>query len=435
MPIPGILLVLLSLLAAAPPAPPTHSGTLAPPPIFDWFDEENFDELREVSPKTLLRTLRKGRKFGRFEPGPQRRTFEDGNGRETRLHLYLPKKPSGVLFLLHGLNGDGSQLIPHYQQWAESKGLIIAAPTAKKLGKEKNEDWSSTAESFRHWWSYRPDGFVLSALSQLKREFPIDENRVYLSGYSMGGFGTWNLGLRFPDRFAAGAPIAGGISQHEYEIERDDARRALVQNALHLPFYFVHGEADRTVSVEHDRKTRDQLKELGYPHKYVEVPRAGHILDVRAQSPLMKGIQKWLERKQRNAHPNIIRFHSLGEYMNQAYWLRIDEFEGEGPGEVTAKIGKKNAITLETRGVRKLTVFVDDTLIKLTRPITIEWNGAEVFDDKVKSTSEAIIASWRAREDRHLLYPAMISLELPATEEESSDGSEKGEDSTKGSDR
>ena len=413
----------VAIVAPAVGAPP--SSTMAPPPVFEWFDSENFEELKEVKPSTLLKSLRKGRRFAKFETGTQKRPFADGTGRETQLHLYVPKKPTGIVFLLHGLGGGGGQLMPHYEQWAERSGLILAAPSARKLGKVKNEDWSSTAESLQHWWSYRPDGFVLSALSVLKREFPINEDRVYLSGYSMGGFGTWNLGLRYPDRFAAAAPIAGGISQHEYQIERDDKLRALVANASQLPFYIVHGEADQTVSVDHDRKTRAQLQKLGYEHEYREISGAGHILDVRAGSPLMKGIQAWLGDRTRKSHPTTVRFHSLGEYMNQAYWIRIDEYDGGGPGDVTAKIRKNNQITIETKGVKKLTVFIDDTRIKLLRPVVITWNGTEVHKKKVKSSSEAIIESWRAREDRQLLYPAMVTIEIPAEEDTEKKGADE----------
>ena len=79
----------------------------------------------------------------------------------------------------------------------------------------------------------------------------------------------------------------------------------------------------------------------------------------------MNGIQKWLQGQQRNPHPRNVRLHSLGEYMNQSYWLRIDERADDGPAEVTAQVDKKNRFQVETRGVKRLTIFLDDELVRL----------------------------------------------------------------------
>jgi len=407
-------------LAPVIPEVVATSGPLTPvaapakPTAYELIDAGKFDELAERKPKTLLKELRKGRKFAKFLTGQSKRDLDDGFGRETDLYLYVPRKPTGVLILLHGLQGNGGQLIEFYQKLAERAGLIIAAPTAQKLGKIKNEDWAETSEQLMHWWSYRPEGFALAALSTLKKEFPINENRVYISGYSMGGFGSWNLGLRFPDRFAAAAPVAGGISMREYQIERDDQIRKLLPNAVQLPFYFIHGDSDNTVSPRFDRMTRDELRKLRVPHKYVEVPRGSHFLDMRPEGTIMKGLSSWMLKKARNPHPRGIRFYSFGEYMNQCYWIRIDEFEGDGPATVTATIGKRNKISIESEGASKITVFLDEKLIKLRSKVEIEVNDTVAFKGRVKEDSQVVVESWRTREDRELLYSAKVEIDIAA---------------------
>lgn len=383
--------------------------------VFAALDAGETKKLGKLSAKKLLKTLRKGRKAAKVQPGVRRTKIVDGFGRKTQLQLTIPKKPTGVIFLLHGLGGSGNQLVPSFRKFAAKNGLIIAAPDAQKEpnGKE-NEDSNDTTKGFPHWWSYRPEAFVLRSLRDLKREFVVNEDRIYLSGYSMGGFATWNLGLRYPDRFAAIVPMAGGISQHEYVLDEHDAIRKLLLNALHLPTYFLHGDADRTVPVRFDRATRDGLKRLGYDHTFVEVAGAGHMLDIRSGKPLLRGVTDWLSKKERNAHPKRVHFHSLGSYMPQSYWIRIDGFEGKGPAEVDASIKGKNKIEVTTTGVKALTVFLDDELVNLRKSITVTVNGDMLHKGKVKTTRTSIIESWTAREDRQLIYPAQVRLDLTA---------------------
>lgn len=380
--------------------------------VFALLDSGDTAKVEKVSTRKLLRTLRKGRKYSKVKSGLRKTELADGHGRKTQLQLTVPKKPTGVIFLLHGLGGSPSQLVPSFQAFAATKGLIIAAPAAQKEPANKqNEDSNENTRAFPHWWSYHSEGFVLRALRDLKREFAIDENRVFLSGYSMGGFATWNLGLRYCDRFAAIVPMAGGISQHEYRVDRHDEIRKLLTNALHLPTYFLHGDADKTVPVRFDRASRDQLKRLGYEHEYVEVDGGGHVLDIRHGRTLLKGITSWLAKKRRNPHPKEVRFHCLGSYMSQCYWVRIDKLSSAGPGEVNAKI-TKNVIDVTTTGVAGLTLFIDDEVINLKKAVTIRVNGQERHSKKVKSSTRAMIESWQAREDRHLVYPASVSLEV-----------------------
>lgn len=382
--------------------------------VFERLDGGDIEPLLEMSPKKLRKLLERGRRHGKTKPFEKKRSLEDRFGRKTDLYLIVPAKPTGVLFVLHGLNGNGSQLKDMYRRFAAKHRLVIAAPTAQKEpAGAKNEDSSARTDQFRHWWSYHDGNFVFSALSELKKEFPIDPNRVYLSGYSMGGFGTWNIGLRYPDRFAALVPMAGGISRAEYvQSEEDTKLRRLLLNAAHIPVYFLHGDNDSTVPVRLDRRTRDQLVKYGYEHKYVEVSGGSHLLDVRPGSKLLKGVLGWLAPRKRTSHPRTVKFYSLGKSMNQAYWVRIDEFDGE-TAEVTASVPKKNVIKVDAKGVAKLTLFIDSKLHKLGKKVRVDVNGKELFHEKVTATSESLVESWLAREDRELLYSAKVTIELP----------------------
>ncbi len=366
--------------------------------------------LRGQDTSAILKTIRRGRTPHDGKKGEYREEITDAFGRRTDLVVIVPNRtaPLGVMVVLHGLGGDADQLKYAWKNFAESQGLIVSAPSAQAEPEgAKNEDapMGSWAKSLPHWWSYREGNFVFTALSLLKKRYAIDENRVFLSGYSMGGFGTWNLGLRYPDRFAAIVPFAGGVSRREYLQKSDDLLRPLVGNASALPIYFVHGDKDMTVPVGFARRTRDQLKEFGSDFEYREVPKGGHILNVREGSEIMKAIQSWLKPKRRNSHPARLRHYFVGDYCPQAYWLRV----AGTPATVEAKI-QGQTIDLSVKGATDITIYVDETLLDLSKTLKVTTGGKTVFHGKVEPSVETIVETWRAREDRELVYRAKIVI-------------------------
>ncbi len=105
---------------------------------------------------------------------------------------------------------------------------------------------------------------VVGILDAAVAEFPIDTNRMYLTGLSMGGFGSWALASRQPDRFAALVPICGG------------GDRAWAEKLRDLPIWVAHGGADRIVPPEKSREMIDALKAAGGKPQYTEMDGVGH---------------------------------------------------------------------------------------------------------------------------------------------------------------
>jgi len=396
------------------------------PEIVDvWkpLDEGSVEKLKAAvkdDPAKLIELMKKGRPLKDAPPGETKERLKDALGVETDLWVIVPSrydkaKPAGLFLVLHGLGGTGEQLKDLWRAYAAANNFIVAAPTAQKEPEAaKNEDsygGQIGGKDIPHWWSYREGSFPLAALAALKRRFAIDENRVVLTGYSMGGFGTWNIGLRFPDRFCALIPYAGGVSRTEYIGLRVDERlRKLHLNQFNLPAYFVHGDADRLVPVEFSRESRNQLKKLGYEFEYKEVAKGGHILNVRDGGEVMTGIQKWLKDKVRKPHPKEVKHFAVGEYCPQSYWVRIAEFKDK-TAEVRAAV-KAQTIDFTATGVKKLTFYLDDTLVDLAKPVKVTSGGATVFEGEVTPSVEAVFDSWRAREDRELLYRARVTVEI-----------------------
>jgi predicted esterase len=387
--------------------------------IWKALDEGNAQKLGEAAggdTKAALEALKKGR-IKEPAPGETKDKVSDISG-ETDLWIVAPpkydrSKPAGVLLLLHGMGGTGTQLKDAWTAYAAANNLFIAAPSAQKLPADKaNEDGAGgNFGKENHWWSYREGGAPLATLSLLKKRFGIDEDRVILVGYSIGGFGAWNIGLRYPDRFAAIVSCAGGFSRAEIQsLKVDDRMRKLHLNSFNLPIYFVHGDADKTVPVDLARESRNQLKKLGYEHEYKEIPKAAHNLNLKEGGEIMNGIQKWLKDRVRKPHPKEVKHHAIGDYCAQSYWVKITGFKDPAP-EVKASVTGQT-IDFTATGAKQITFYIDETLLDLEKPIKVKSGGAILFDGEAKPTFDVILETWKGREDRELLYCAKIVVDI-----------------------
>ncbi len=111
------------------------------------------------------------------------------------------------------------------------------------------------------WWSSE----VLAALlDEVEKKHRVDERRICVTGLSMGGFGTWQLAIDYPHRFAAIAPICGG------------GNTLLVPRIAHLPIWTFHGAKDRVVPIEYSRAMVRSLRQHGAKPKFTIYPDAVH---------------------------------------------------------------------------------------------------------------------------------------------------------------
>jgi len=101
-------------------------------------------------------------------------------------------------------------------------------------------------------------------INTLVKNLPVDKERIYITGYSMGGFGTFDIVAREPKLFAAAVPVSGG------------GNPATAASMKRVPFWVFHGDADTVVNVEQSRKMVEALKKAGGKADYTEIPGAGH---------------------------------------------------------------------------------------------------------------------------------------------------------------
>ena len=117
----------------------------------------------------------------------------------------------------------------------------------------------------RSWRAASEDGKrAMAILAEAEKAHQTDPKRVYLTGLSMGGFGTWSLAAAHPDTWAAIVPICGGGKPKDAEKFKD------------LPCWCFHGDADPTVKVDLSRNMIKALKDAGGSPKYTEYPGVEH---------------------------------------------------------------------------------------------------------------------------------------------------------------
>jgi len=136
------------------------------------------------------------------------------------------------------------------------------------------------------WTEPEMETQAFAALDRSMKAFDGDSERIYLTGISMGGYGTWDLAAKYPHRFAAYVPICGGIygppnfKKIEVSLAKDaqvaDPYAETARRVGNTPVWIFHGDADDSVPVDESRKMYAALQAAGAKTKYSEYPGVGH---------------------------------------------------------------------------------------------------------------------------------------------------------------
>lgn len=202
---------------------------------------------------------------------------------------------------------------------------------------------------------------VLEVLADIRRNYSIDTNRVYLAGASMGGYGTWQISLRYPDKFAAISPLCGittsvQTSYGHYPRSNQEILAAsfspllLAENARYLPAKIYHGAKDPVIPADQSRQMVNRLIKLGYEHQYHECPQLEHnVWDTASADPTRK---PFLLSKIRNPFPAQVRHKTFYFRTGKSYWLDIQGKENWNDfAEITGKWTAADHLTITTDNV------------------------------------------------------------------------------------
>ncbi|MGD2134539.1 MAG: glycoside hydrolase family 3 N-terminal domain-containing protein, partial [Gemmatimonadales bacterium] len=319
----------------------------------------------------------------RLESGPQVLTsFSDVDDTEQPYGLYLPpdydaSRAYPLVISLHGAgsnhrlnlrrvfgksNAEGENDVEasrYFPEW-EDVDYIVASPYARgTMG------YQGIAEQD-----------VLDVLADVKRRFSIDENRVYLTGLSMGGGGTLWLGLTRPDLWAAIAPVCPAPPEGT-----DD----FAANVLHVPVHIHQGGADPVVQPQGTRQWVERLEGLGTSVEYTEYPGVGHDSWVNAYAD--GRIFDWFDRFRRNPYPDRVRFVSDRYAYDTAYWVRLDALLPARPARIDAAFTADNRLEVTTDGLDGFTLALDAHPRVTGRHVTVAIDGTTLEVAAVDSVS------------------------------------------------
>ena len=220
----------------------------------------------------------------------EKKTFKGRSVKALQLEylLFLPdgykedkKKDWPLMLFLHGAGERGKDL---------SKVAVHGPP---KLVKDRT-DFSFILVSPQcpagESWS---DDALLGLLDEVTKKYRVDQRRVYLTGLSMGGYGTWSLGLKYPERFAAIAPICGGGDFLPVLLPAQGKQAALKR----LPIWAFHGAKDTLVPLSESERMVDALKKAGNENvKLTVYPEAEH--DSWTETYQNQELYEWMLRHQ-----------------------------------------------------------------------------------------------------------------------------------------
>jgi pimeloyl-ACP methyl ester carboxylesterase len=197
------------------------------------------------------------------------RTYVNSQGDTMRYRLLKPldydsTKKYPLVVCLHGSSGCGTdnvkqvaaslpaQLLSDHENRIKYPAFLFVPQCPPKTG------WGGILNL------PAVDALVLETMQALEKELPIDENRRYVAGNSLGGYGAWHLICKRPEMFAAAIPISGG------------GNSVLAQNIVDVPVWAFHGAKDRNVPVSGSRNIIQAIKNAGGDPRYTEYPDEAH---------------------------------------------------------------------------------------------------------------------------------------------------------------
>ena len=217
----------------------------------------------------------------RAETGFLNRSLEH-NGKTYRYVVYVPadhdrREPLPITLFLHGSGERGNDGLRQIEvglgraiRWERNRfPMIVVMPQAPA-----DTQWLGDVADF-----------AMLALDRSIDEFRGDPRRTYLTGLSLGGYGTWHLAMAHPDRFAAIAPVCGGIVKPEtansvrqspLTMGTADPYATAAEKVKSIPAWIFHGADDNLIPASESRRMFGELTKRGAPVKYTEFPKTNH---------------------------------------------------------------------------------------------------------------------------------------------------------------
>ncbi|MDF1701466.1 MAG: prolyl oligopeptidase family serine peptidase [Planctomycetota bacterium] len=267
----------------------------------------------------------------------------------------------------------------------------------------------------RGWTDAGTEEFVLELIQAAKRTWKLDPNRIYITGHSMGGYGTWTIGSRHADVFAGLAPYAGAPScvTMQGQSEASMVEPGVLPNLFNVPLHFFQSGDDKNVPPESNDLAARLLKELkaehprGFNYRYDRVDGRGHAAPKEGYGPS----QKWIASHDRVPRPKKFLWQPTLSWKRHFYWAYWPYAEMETILQFEAKDGNRIEVTtLEgSDDLEGLSILLGTPLVDPTKPVTVVVNGEARKPITVPRTFSTLMLTL-PRLDPHLLFDARLDL-------------------------
>jgi pimeloyl-ACP methyl ester carboxylesterase len=318
---------------------------------------------------------------------------------------YQPGKGYGLVVCLHGAGFSGDAYLERWQSRL-SDDYILVCPT-----------YPSGA-----WFTRQAEDLVLAVIERVQAQYHVDPDRVFLTGMSNGGIGTWLIGMHHAQRFAGLAPMASGL---------DGVLMPFLANLRTTPVYIIHGAKDQVMPVELSRTISRELAAIGYPHIYREHerehPMAGGHFFPREELP---DLVTWFNAQHRNPLPTALTVVREASHFQSFGWVRIDATDPIAAfaddlvskrdeltrkkryARLDASVTAPNRIEVETGFVQRYTLFLNDQLVDVSKPVTVVTNKHVSFEGMVTPMVETLLRQARARKDSRQLFTVQLAIQV-----------------------
>ena len=320
-------------------------------------------------------------------------------------HSYRPTHDYALVVCLHGAGFSGDSYL---ERWRKRLGTsyILACPTLIQ----------------GTWWTRQAEELVLATIRAVRARYRVDPDRIFLTGMSNGGIGAWLIGCHYAPLFAGLAPMASGI---------DDVLFPFLENLRHTPVYIIHGRKDQVMPIALTRSITKVLSGLGYTFVVREHdrthPMAGGHFFPREELP---DLVTWLNAQRRTPLPKRITVVRDASHLNRYSWARIDATDRIAAftenlidsrdeylvnriyARLEAEVVGPNRIEVRTARVRRYTLFLNQDLVNLHKPITVVTNGQVTFTGPVTANLDTLLREARVRSDRSVVFPAQVTLSV-----------------------
>ena len=293
---------------------------------------------------------------------------------------------------LHGGGGAPPRL--NDQQWNNQKRLyhpknaVYVAPRAP---------WNT----WDLWFHEGIDPLYEQVIRMAVAYLDVNPDKVYIMGYSAGGDGVWREGPRLADHWAAASMMAG----HPGDVG--------LQNLRNTPFMIWCGGED--AAYERNTRCRERGVEMdnlqkadpeGYIHKTTIVEGAGHWMNQVDTAAVT-----WMAAYKRNPAPKKIVWKQEEVLRNCFYWIEAPQEQLARGKEVLLSIDGSR-IVIEKCDYPTLTLWLNDAIVDLDRPVKVEYSGKTLFEGKLRRSSALMRESLYARNDPGFIFPAKVTVNL-----------------------